>query len=292
MPIILEDGLITKENLSKENILTINIENSKKQNERDIKIAIVNLMPNKEETEINLLKLLSSEYQIEVDFTRTASYVSKNSDQQRLEKYYKTINDIKNKKYDGLIVTGAPVEDRPYSDIAYWKELTEIFDFAKNNVRSTLFICWAAVASLEYFYNIKSTFVEEKIFGIYEYEKNLDSKLLTGLDDHFFIPQSRYKKLDKNNISTDELIILAENQATGVSLIESTDSKFIFNLGHLEYSKETLHNEYVRDISKGLATKIPRNYYINSTASIGNVNYSWKSTAKSLFKNWINYYIF
>ena len=292
MPIILEDGLITKENLSKENILTINIENSKDQNEKNIKIAIVNLMPNKEETEINLLKLLSSEYQIEVDFIRTASYVSKNSDQQRLKKYYKTINDIKNNKYDGLIVTGAPVEDRPYSDIAYWKELTQIFDFAKTNVRSTLLICWSAVASLEYFYNIKSTFVENKIFGIYEYKKISDSKLLEGLDDHFVIPQSRYKKLDKNNISTDELIILAENKETGVSLIESADGKFIFNLGHLEYSKETLHNEYVRDISKGLATKIPRNYYINSTASIGNVNYSWKSTAKSLFKNWINYYIF
>ena len=290
MPIILEDGLITKENLSKENILTINIEKSK--NKKDIKIGIVNLMPNKEETEINLLKLLSSEYQIEVDFIRTASYVSKNSDQHRLEKYYKTINDIKNNKYDGLIVTGAPVEDRPYSDIAYWKELTEIFYFAKTNVRSTLLICWSAVASLEYFYNIKSTFVENKIFGIYEYERNVNSKLLKGLDDHFVIPQSRYKKLDKNNISIDELKILVENKETGVSLIESADSKFIFNLGHLEYSKETLHNEYVRDISKGLATKIPRNYYINSTASIGNVNYSWKSTAKSLFKNWINYYIF
>lgn len=249
-------------------------------------------MPNKEETEINLLKLLSSEYQIKVDFIRTQSYVSKNSNQQRLEKYYKTINDIKNNKYDGLIVTGAPVEDRPYSNIAYWEELTNIFDFAKTNVRSTLLICWSAVASLEYFYNIKSTFVENKIFGIYEYERNVNSKLLKGLDDHFVIPQSRYKKIEKNSISIDELKILVENKETGVSLIESADSKFIFNLGHLEYSKETLHNEYVRDISKGLATKIPRNYYINSTASIGNVNYSWKSTAISLFKNWINYYIF
>lgn len=249
-------------------------------------------MPNKEETEINLLKLLSSEYQIKVDFIRTQSYVSKNSNQQRLEKYYKTINDIKNNKYDGLIVTGAPVEDRPYNDIAYWEELTEIFDFAKTNVRSTLFICWSAVASLEYFYNIQSTFVKDKIFGIYEYERNVDSKLLKGLDDRFIIPQSRYKRLDKNNISTDELKILAENKETGVSLIETTEGKFIFNLGHLEYSKETLHNEYVRDICKGLATKIPKNYYINSTARIENVNYSWEFTAKILFENWLNYYIF
>lgn len=292
MPLVLKEGLITKENSLKENILTLDIENSMKLNEKAIKIGIVNLMPNKEETEINLLKLLSNEYKIKVDFIRTASYVSKNSDQQRLKKYYKTIEEIKNNKYDGLIITGAPVEDRPYSDIAYWKELTEIFDFAKTNVSSTLFICWAAVAGLEYFYNIKSTFVEDKIFGIYEYEKTLDSKLLTGLDNCFIIPQSRYKKIDKNNISTDELKVLAENKETGVSLIESTDGRFIFNLGHLEYSKETLHNEYIRDISKGLATKIPRNYYINSTARIENVNYSWESTAKILFENRLDYYVF
>ena len=292
MPLAIKEGLIKKEDLLKENILTTNSEKLRNLSENTFKIGVVNLMPNKEETEINLLKLLSSEYQIEVDFIRTASYVSKHSDQKRLEKYYKTIDEIKDNKYDGLIITGAPVEDRPYSNIAYWEELTNIFDFAKTNVRSTIFICWSAVASLEYFYNIKSTFVKNKIFGIYEYKKNVDSKLLEGLDDHFFIPQSRYKKLSKNNISTDELKILAENKETGVSLMESTDGKFIFNLGHLEYSKNTLHNEYIRDISKGLATKIPNNYYINSTARIENVNYSWKFTAKILFENWLDYYVF
>ncbi|MDU0894350.1 MAG: homoserine O-succinyltransferase [Anaerococcus sp.] len=292
MPLAIKERLIKKEDLLKENILTINSEKLKNQNENTFKIGVVNLMPNKEETEINLLKLLSSEYQIEVDFIRTASYVSKDSDQKRLEKYYKTIDEIKDNKYNGLIITGAPVENRPYTDIAYWKELTEIFDFAKTNVRSTLFICWSAVASLEYFYNIKSTFIENKIFGIYEYKKISDSKLLEGLDDHFFIPQSRYKKIDKNNISIDELKILFENKETGVSLIESTDGRFIFNLGHLEYSKETLHNEYIRDIDRGLATKIPTNYYKNSKVNIENVDYSWKFTAKILFENWLNYYVF
>lgn len=248
-------------------------------------------MPNKEETEISLLKFLSNEYQIKVDFIRTASYVSKYSDQKRLEKYYKTINEIKDIKYDGLIITGAPVEDRAYSDIAYWKELTETFDFAKTNVRSTLFICWSAVASLEYFYNIKSTFVKNKIFGMYEYEKISDSKLLEGIDDHFFIPQSRYKKLSKNNISTDELKILAENKQTGVSLIESIDSRFIFNLGHLEYSKNTLHNEYIRDINKGLATRIPTNYY-TGPVSAKNIKFSWENTADKIFKNRIKLYIY
>lgn len=291
MPLAIKEGLIKKEDLLKENILTINSEKLRNLSENTFKIGVVNLMPNKEETEISLLKLLSSEYQIKVDFIRTQSYVSKNSDQQRLEKYYKTINDIKNNKYDGLIVTGAPVEDRPYSDIDYWRELTEIFDFAKTNVRSTIFICWSAVASLEYFYNIKSTFVKNKIFGIYEYEKISDSMLFEGIDDHFFIPQSRYKKLDKNNISTDKLKVLAENKETGVSLIESADGKFIFNLGHLEYSKNTLHNEYIRDINKGLAIKAPKNYYIGPV-SAKNINFIWENTADKIFKNRIKLYIY
>ena len=291
MPLAIKEGLIKKEDLLKENILTINSEKLRNLSENTFKIGVVNLMPNKEETEISLLKLLSSEYQIEVDFIRTQSYVSKHSDQKRLEKYYKTINEIKNNKYDGLIVTGAPVEDRPYTDIAYWRELTQIFDFVKTNVKSTLYICWSAVSSLEYFYNIKSTFVEDKIFGIYEYEKISDSKLLEGIDDHFFIPQSRYKKLDKNNISTDELKILAENKETGVSLMESKDGKFIFNLGHLEYSKNTLHNEYIRDISNGLATKEPKNYYIGPI-SAKNIKFSWENTADKIFKNRIKLYIY
>lgn len=176
MPLAIKEGLIKKEDLLKENILTINIEKLRNLSENTFKIGVVYLMPNKKETEINLLKLPSSEYQIEVDFIRTQSYVSKNSDQQRLE------------KYDGLIITGAPVEDRPYSNIAYWEELTNIFDFAKTNVRSTLFICWSAVAILEYFYNIKSTFVKNKIFGIYEYEKISNSKLLEGLMTIFSSP--------------------------------------------------------------------------------------------------------
>lgn len=293
MPLILKEGLIKKENLLKENIFAIDRKRAKSQDIRSLKIAIVNLMPNKEETEINLLKLISSQVlQIEVDLIRTATYENKHSDSKRLEEYYKTFDQIKNDKYDGLIVTGAPLENRSYNEIDYWEELKDIFDFAKTNVYSSLFICWGAVAALDYFYKTKSSFDENKIFGIYEYEKKSLSRLLEGLDDYFSIPQSRYRKIDKDTIPLDELKILAENEKTGISLLESLDGRFIFNLGHLEYSKNTLHDEYIRDINKGLNTEIPKNYYIESKVSPENIRMNRKSTASIFFNNWLNYYIY
>lgn len=293
MPLILKDGLIEKENLLKENIFTIDRERARGQDIRPLKIAIVNLMPNKEETEINLLKLLSSQVlQIEVDLIRTASYTSKHSDPKRLEEYYKTFDQIKNDKYDGLIVTGAPLEDMPYSEITYWEELKEIFDFARVNVYSSLFICWGAIASLDYFYGAKSNLEKKKIFGVYEYEKKSSSRLLDGLDDYFYIPQSRYRKLNRDDLSLGELKILAENEESGISLIESLDGRFVFNLGHLEYSKETLHDEYLRDIKKGLEIEKPKNYYKSHNSSPENIRLSWKSTASIFFNNWLNYYVY
>lgn len=272
MPLILKEGLIKKEDLIRENIFTMNSERAKSQDIRSLKIAIVNLMPNKEETEINLLKLLSSQVlQIEVDLIRTASYRNKHSDPKRLEEYYKTLDQIKNDKYDGLIVTGAPIEDRSYDEIDYWEELKDIFDFARTNVYSSLFICRDAIASLDYYYGTISSFEKDKIFGVYEYEKKSSSKLLDGLDDCFSIPQSRYIRLDKNSLAIDDLKILAENDETGVSLLESLDGRFVFNLGHLEYSKNTLHDEYLRDINKGIVIKKPKNYYKGSKASLENI---------------------
>ena len=293
MPLILKEGLIEKDDLLKENIFAINSSRAKSQDIRPLKIAIVNLMPNKEETEINLLKLLSSQVlQIEVDLVRTASYISKHSDNTRLEKYYKTIDDIKNDKYDGLIITGAPLEKKSYEEIDYWDELKEIFEFAKTNVYSSLFICWGAVASLEYFYNIRSENVDKKIFGIYGYEKKNVSKLLEGLDDYFSIPQSRYKKLDSEKIDPSILKILASDDQTGVSLLESIDGRFVFNLGHLEYPKETLHEEYIRDINKRIKIDKPINYYKGSDPNQEDIIMRWKSTAYIFFYNWLNYYIY
>lgn len=293
MPLILKEGLIKKDDLLKENIFAIDKQRAISQDIRPLKIAILNLMPNKEETEINLLKLLSSQVlQIEVDLIRTASYRNKHSDPERLEEYYKTFEQIKNDKYDGLIVTGAPLEDKAYSDIVYWEELTEIFEFARTNVYSSLFICWGAIASLDYFYQVKSSLEKDKIFGIYDYEKKTNSKLLEGISSNFSIPQSRYRKIKEDSLPSHDLKILAENQETGISLLESKDGRFIFNLGHLEYSDRTLHDEYIRDINKGLNTKKPKNYYKGSEPSPENINYSWQSTASIFFNNWLNYYIY
>lgn len=293
MPLILKEGLIKKENLLKENIFTIDKKRASSQDIRSLKIAIVNLMPNKEETEINLLKYLSSQVlQIEVDLIRTASYKNKHSDLKRLEEYYKTFDQIKNDKYDGLIVTGAPLENKSYSQIDYWEELKDIFDFARANVYSSLFICWGAIAALDYFYGTQSTFDKNKIFGIYEYEKNSSSRLLEGLDDYFCIPQSHYRKIDKSTLTPSSLKVLAENKETGVSLLESLDGRFIFNLGHLEYSRNTLHEEYLRDINNGLDTEKPVNYYKDSKASPENIRMNWQSTASIFFNNWLNYYIY
>lgn len=293
MPLILKEGLIAKENLLKENIFAIDKKRAQGQDIRPLKIAIVNLMPNKEETEINLLKLLSSQVlQIEVDLIRTASYKSKHADLDRLEEYYKTFEEIKDDKYDGLIVTGAPLEDKDYADISYWEELKEIFDFARTKVYSSLFICWGAVAALDYFYGVQATLEGEKIFGVYDYEKKSESNLLAGLDDTFSIPQSRYKKLDEESISTNELKILAGNSETGVSLLESLDGRFVFNLGHLEYPKETLHNEYHRDLAKGLSISKPKNYYKTEEANADNIRLTWQATASIFFSNWLNYYVY
>ena len=293
MPLILKEGLITTETLLKENIFTMDRQRAVSQDIRPLKIAILNLMPNKEETEINLLKLLSSQVlQIEVDLIRTASYKNKHSDPKRLDQYYKTFDQIKNDKFDGLIVTGAPLENRTYSQIDYWEELKNIFEFARTNVYSSLFICWGAIASLDYFYQVESSLENDKIFGIYEYEKKSSSYLFEGLDDCFSMPQSRYRKIDKSSVPLDELKILAENEQTGVSILESLDGRFIFNLGHLEYSKNTLHDEYMRDINKGLLTKEPINYYIDNTVRPDNIRFSWQSTASIFFNNWLNYYIY
>ena len=293
MPLILKEGLIKKENLLKENIFTIDKKRANSQDIRSLKIAIVNLMPNKEETEINLLKYLSSQVlQIEVDLIRTASHKNKHSDLKRLEEYYKTFDQIKNDKYDGLIVTGAPFENKSYSQIDYWEELKDIFNFSRANVYSSLFICWGAIAALNYFYGTQSTFDKNKIFGIYEYKKKFSSRLLEGLDDYFSIPQSRYRKIDKSTLTPSSLKVLAENKETGVSLLESLDGRFIFNLGHLEYSRNTLHEEYLRDINNGLYTEKPVNYYKDSKASPENIRMNWQSTASIFFNNWLNYYIY
>ncbi|MDY3005574.1 homoserine O-succinyltransferase [Anaerococcus porci] len=291
MPVILSEELIKKEILEKEDIFTIDKSRAKSQDIRPLKIAIVNLMPNKEETEIDLLKLISNHaLQIEVDFIRTDSYINKHSNYERLNKLYKSYEDIKNEKYDGMIITGAPIENLDYSDIKYWDELKMIFDYARENVFSTIFICWASLAALNYFYHIDSFSYKEKIFGVYPFFKESESRLLDGFDDVFNIPQSRYKGIDPKDIElVDDLKILGESDEVGLSLAASCDYRFIFSLGHFEYNKYTLDREYKRDLKNGLDAKKPVNYYFKDSDKI---NMSWKSAASLFFSNWINYAVY
>ena len=291
MPVILSDKLIKQEVLQKENIFTIDRARAKSQDIRPLKIAIVNLMPNKEETEIDLLKLISaSSLQIEVDFIRTKTYTNKHSDSKRLEHLYKSYDDIKNEKYDGMIVTGAPIENIEYSDIKYWEELKKIFDYARENVFSTIFICWASLAALNYFYGIDSFSYDEKISGVYPFLKDSDSRLFDGFDDVFNMPQSRYKGVDPKLLDDiDDLKVLAKRDDIGLGLAASSDLRFIFCLGHFEYSKYNLDKEYKRDFEKNGYAKKPTNYYFEGT---NRVNMSWKSSSSLFYYNWINYAVY
>lgn len=293
MPVILPENLIDQTALISRQIFAMNQERAQSQDIRPLRIAVVNLMPNKEETELQLLGLLSSHaLQIEVDFIRTETYQSKHADLKRLGKFYRTYEDIKDEKYDGMIVTGAPLERFSYDDIAYWKELQLLFDYARTHVYSTIFICWAAQAALHYYYGINHTLETEKIFGIYPFDKTSDNVLLSGMDDRFYVPQSRYMRIDERQIEqVPDLEVLATSSATGVTLAATQDQRFVFSLGHLEYDKETLHWEYVRDQEKGLPIAPPLNYYrqVGDPASIAML---WKSTASLFFGNWVNYAVY
>lgn len=291
MPVILSKDLIDKKTLDKENIFTIDESRALGQDIRPLKIAIVNLMPNKEETEIDLLKLISNHaLQIEVDFIRMNSYEPSHSDKSRLKHLYKSYDDIKDKRYDGMIVTGAPIENLDFSDIKYWDELKLIFDYARSKVYSTIFICWSALASLKYFYDIDAFSFDEKVSGIYKFYKEYDSRLLDGFDDIFSIPQSRHKGIDPDLVKkVKDLKIIAENDQVGLSLAASRDQRFIFSLGHFEYNKYTLDKEYKRDLARGQNPKKPTNYYIKDTDKVA---MTWKSSANLFFSNWINYAVY
>ena len=293
MPLIIPKDLINKEVLERENIFTMNENRATNQDIRPIKVAIVNLMPKKEETEIQILSMLSNgALQIDIDLVRMDSYKSKNADEEHLEKFYKTYEEIKNNKYDALIVTGAPVETLDYGEIKYWNELKKIFEFAKENVYSTMFICWSAQAALKYYYNVDKVEADNKIFGVFEFEKLKSHELLKGLDDEFYVPQSRHTYVPKEyleNIS--DLDILSSREDTGVGIAVSKDNRFVFSFGHFEYEKETLHKEYLRDLAKGLNINIPKNYYKDDDCK-KDIKVKWKSAGTLFFSNWLNYCVY
>ncbi len=291
MPIIINKDIPAFDILQKERIFVMNEARAYSQDIRPIEVAILNLMPTKIDTETQLMRLLSnSPLQVNITLISTESYQPTHINLNHLNKFYKTFTEIKDRKFDGMIITGAPVETLPFEEVKYWKELKEIFDFANKNVTSTLYICWGAQASLYYNYGIDKILLPEKVFGIFEHTKEspLDF-LLKGFNDYFYIPQSRHTGIDEKAVRKEKnLEVLASSENSGIAIIKSRNNKQIFITGHLEYDAVTLSNEYERDLAKGLDIKPPVNYFKPD----GTINMCWKSTATLFFTNWLNYYVY
>ena len=292
MPIVIPKALPAYKILSDENIFVMGEVRAEAQDIRPIELAIVNLMPTKIETETQLLRLVSnSPLQVKVTLIKTDSYTPTHVSGQHLARFYKTFDEVKDKKFDGLIITGAPVETIPFEEVKYWKELTEIFDWAEGSVTSTLYICWGAQAALYYHYGVGKKLLDKKLFGIYE-NAAVDpfDPLLKGLDDLFNIPMSRHTEIDEGAVlKTPELAVLARGKECGISIIKSRDDKKIFLTGHSEYDRDTLYKEYRRDLDKGEPIEAPVRYFTERGDA---VNFSWRSTANLIFYNWLNYYVY
>lgn len=294
MPIVIPKTLPASEELRRENIFVMNHQRAIHQDIRPLEIVILNLMPEKEMTETQLLRLLSNTpLQINLTLLKTASYESKNVSSDHLNAFYKTFDEVKDKKFDGLIITGAPVEHLEFEEVDYWDELSEILEYSKTHVTSTLHICWGAQAGLYHHYGIKKFKVKKKIFGIFEHNKLSDiHPLLRGFDDVFEIPHSRYSITREKDIKNHhDLELLATADDAGVTLAVSRDLKQIYMLGHPEYNQESLAGEYYRDLERGLDTQIPSNYFKGDDPKNA-VIMKWRSHANLLFSNWINYCVY
>ena len=294
MPIKIDDALPSKKILESENIFVITNKFAAKQDIRPIKIIILNLMPIKSETETHLLRLLSnSPIQVDIELLQMVSHKSINTSSEYLNKFYKTFNNIKALKYDGMIITGAPVETLDFEQVDYWKELCNVMEWSKHNVYSSFHICWGAQAALYYHYSIPKTVVSNKISGVYQ-QKVIDiyNPLVRGFDEIFSMPHSRYSNIDTINIlKNKDLNIIADSKEVGAYIISNKNGRQIFITGHLEYQKETLANEYFRDIKKGLNPLIPKNYFPQNDPSKSPIM-SWNSHANLLFSNWLNYFVY
>ena len=294
MPIVISRDIPAYAALKAENIFVMNDERAFTQDIRPLEIAILNLMPTKVETETQFMRLLSnSPLQVNITLVYTESYKSKNTAAAHLERFYKKFDDIKHKHFDGMIITGAPVETMPFEEVAYWKELTKIFDFADSHVTSTIYICWGAQAALYYHYGIQKYLLPTKLFGIFPHKKLIDQHdpLLKGIDDVFYIPHSRHTSVKLEDVKkVEDLVVLSESEYTGLSIAKSKDNKKIFLTGHMEYDRDTLKKEYERDVARGLPIRPPVNYFTDETCT--DVRLTWSSAANLFYTNWLNYYVY
>jgi homoserine O-succinyltransferase len=294
MPLNLPDRLPAIELLKKENIFVIDSSRASSQDIRPLKIIILNLMPLKVTTETDLIRLLSnSPLQIELNFMKLKSHTSKNTPIEHMMAFYEDFDLMRNKKYDGMIVTGAPVELMEYEDVNYWNEITDVFDWARTHVTSTLFICWAAQAGLYHYYHIPKYKLDMKCFGIYK-QYPLDKKLpiFRGFDDYFFMPHSRHTEIRREDIICNpHLTLSAESTESGVGIVMARGGREIYVTGHFEYNPDTLDNEYRRDRDKRSDVKMPENYYRNDDPQMGPL-VTWRAHANLFYSNWLNYYVY
>ena len=285
MPINVQEHLPAIQWLRDEGIFVMTNLRAESQNIRPLKLGILNLMPNKEVTELQLLRLISqTPLQINIDLIRMKEHDHRNSDIEHLETFYKTFDEVKNETYDALIVTGAPVETLPFEEVDYWEELKIVLNWSKDNVTSSFFICWGAQAALNYFYRIPKIQYSHKLFGVYP-QVNLQTNhwLLRGFDDVFYTPQSRYTGIDISG-KEQEILVMASSEEIGETILMSRDESQVFVLGHAEYDTDTLNGEYQRDLEKGLDIEEPKNYFTN-----GQIINNWRSHGYLLFFNWLNH---
>lgn len=294
MPLKISDNLPAVKILEEENIFVMKETRAVHQDIRPLKILLFNLMPTKITTETQILRLLSNTpLQVELTLIYTKMHLSKNTPKEHLDAFYQTFDDISMHKYDGLIITGAPIEHLDFEEVDYWEEIVKIMDWADQHVTSTLFICWASQAGLYHHYGIPKYMMNEKIFGIYNHKiYNRTNVMTRGFDDEFFAPHSRYTEVRRIDIEkVKSLEILADSDEAGIYLVASKDLKRVFITGHSEYDPLTLNSEYERDINKGLDIKIPKNYFQNDDPTREPM-VKWRSHANLLFSNWLNYCVY
>ena len=294
MPIRIPDDLPAVKTLLDENIFVMTEKRAITQDIRPLKILLLNLMPKKIETETQLSRLLgNSPLQVDFEFIHTKSHKSKNTSAEHLFTFYKMFDDVKDKTFDGMIITGAPVELMEFEQVEYWEELCEIMEWSKTHVHSTLHICWGAQAGLYYHYGIKKRTLSKKLFGVYPHKADYKKSILfRGFDDEFMVPQSRYTTILKEDVENVKgLKILASSPEAGVYAITTKEGKQIFVTGHSEYDANTLKNEYLRDIEAGLDIDVPKNYFEDDDPDKEPI-VSWRAHANLLFSNWLNYFVY
>ena len=293
MPIIISKELPAYDVLRGEKIFVMDSVRAVTQDIRPLEVAIVNLMPTKEVTETQLMRLLgNTPLQVNIHLIGTASYKSTHVSEAHMHKFYRSIDEVRGMKFDGMIVTGAPVETIPFEEVKYWDELVSIMEFARENVTSTIYICWGAQAALYHFYGIGKQLLPKKLFGICPtYATQENDMLLKGMDDTFYIPHSRHTRIDEDAVrKCPHIKVLAVSPEAGIAIAKTHDNRSFFFTGHAEYDRFTLKNEYERDLAKGLAIDPPKDYFVND--DLGVVDMKWRSTANLLFYNWLNYYVY